>query len=386
MKRLVAAALAALLALVLVGCATPRPPAGTPIDIAIGVGFTAGGRAPSLTDEMRALFEEAVWSNGYYELYSGDGEPRLVDHNILGSESAIETVVVDEQKKMLEAIDDLLLAAVPRVEQAAPLSVISSAVRGFRHDDRERRILMIGSGISTEPRFDMSIDRNLYRDPAEFAASIKETSGLPDLTGITIYWSGLGDTTHPQVMTDKGREQLIELWTELVRLMNGELVVLKQELPRRNPADHVDPLPHVNAVYVEPDITASGPVRLGEEAITFRPDSAAYVEPQAAREVLGALARQLIAKNLEITVTGTTARQRTEAEQLATGLRRAERVRETLIELGVPAHLISVDSVGSFWACWKDEHPGGVFSPETAQLNRSIVITLPGQRIEDVCA
>lgn len=385
MKRTLAALIAAVI--IAAGLAACRPVPcceEPPIDISIGVGFVEGAPAPTLTTSMRELFEEAVWSNGYYTVYTGDGEPRQFDHNILGSESDQPVIVQREQEEMIEAIDGLLLRAVPKVSQANPLGTLAAAARSFERPDRERRILMIGSGISTVAPLDMSIGENLYLDAQVLAEDLAARNLLPDLDGITVYWSGLGDTLG-QPMTAEGRYQLIAIWTAIVEIAGGTLVVLESPLPTIDPGSFVDPLPPVNEVYVRPVLTPEGPLSLGEDSILFVSDLGVYVDKPKAEAILRALAPQIIQQGLVVTITGTTARQRSEAEQIRVGLLRAEQVKATLVGFGVPENLLEVASVGSYWACWHDESPGGTYSEVVAATNRTIVLTLPGQAIDELC-
>ena len=378
-------AIAALIAATLSSCSSPPPPA--PIDIVVAVGLEANAPVPVMTEEMFAVFTEATVSNGNYTIISVDGEPYVYDYNVLGSDSSESEIVEQEQQNTLATFGQTMLGAVPKTAETDPLGALILASRSFTHPGRERRVLMISSGLSTVNPLDLSIGENLYADVDAVVSDLATRSLLPHLDGITVYWSGLGDTVAPQSrLTASARQNLLLLWEKLIAASGGRLVMLDASLPPTLPSQLVDDLPDVSEVRVRPEASLTAPVEFLEDSIRFEADSGVYLDGPAARAALGPVAELISSTSTAVTVTGVTARQRTREDQLSTGLARANSVRQTLIELGVEPALVSTNSVGSYWDCYVEERrTDGTTDEALSAANRKIILTASGQSITDVC-
>lgn len=111
-------------------------------------------------------------------------------------------------------------------------------------------------------------------------------------------------------------------------------------------------------------------------SVGFLGDSAQYRDPAAADTTLKALAKAITDNDYRVELIGTTATSGSEKGRLALSTQRAEAVRQSLQQHGVPAgSFASVRGVGTKWPSHVDDvGPDGTLLPGPAARNRSVVI------------
>jgi hypothetical protein len=146
-------------------------------------------------------FLSGEWMNPEYRTRQVDN----MVNNILNYLISPELRATTEETRLLEAIG---MAAIHL--EAMPES-----------EETERHILILGSGLSTEGIFDMTINHIQDGNPAEVVARIP-SGGVPDLYGINISFFGLGNAAGPQINNFPNlfanadfHRQLEGIWTEI---------------------------------------------------------------------------------------------------------------------------------------------------------------------------
>lgn len=115
-----------------------------------------------------------------------------------------------------------------------------------------------------------------------------------------------------------------------------------------------------------------------DSAVGFLPDTAKFVDPEAARGALTEVAEWLKHdETRRARITGTTARIGSPESQFSLSMRRAEAVAELLTELGATADQLTVIGAGSQFPAYVDDVDlGGNLLPGAAAANRSVRIQL----------
>ena len=360
LKRIAAVALAAVLSLAcLSGCALSGRSAAeeTPSAVALVLGAHANSRALNLNSPLiRDAVKTAISSFGFVSVISEDGSPDLI---------AADNYTVPEQyrgnsqllKSLSEKKAGALLAALEDVRaddaEADTLEALRLAVRALASapEGAKKEIIAVDTGLSTTGLLDFRSNL-LTAAPETIAQLLKDRQALPDLTGITVKWQQLGDVSAPQQSLSPAQvKQLSAIWQAVVEKAGG---VYELSATVANPGGESGRLPTVSPVSLPADqpiafdLSAAGdfetPQFLTEEQVRFRADSDQYLHPEAVSAVLAPLAAYMKEHDdFRLLLIGTTAGDRGGEELSA---RRAERVKATLSELGVPSDRIVTLGLG----------------------------------------
>ena len=247
--------------------------------------------------------------------------------------------------------------------------------------DGSKTLVVIDNGLQTAGPLRFQDPGMLAADPAETAEYLSASGALPDLTGLRVVFSGLGDTAPPQEpLTPGQRTHLAAIWTAIVE-RSGATEVEVTDAPLTGPS--AKGLPQVTRVPIPtPAAVRALPrpravVTLTEEVVAFLPDSTDYRSPDDVAEVLRPLAERIRGDGGRVTLTGTTSSAGTREGRLALSLRRAEAVKATLVELGAPAELLETLGVGNEWPGYvSDRDTQDRLLPGPAARNRSVIVQL----------
>jgi outer membrane protein OmpA-like peptidoglycan-associated protein len=308
------------------------------------------------------------------------GTPQVMGTTVIGSTAQDAVVCQNDQRTKLTQITGYingLKAATPQVDF---LASIDQAARNLGADPMG--VLVIGSGLQTTDPLDFSASGVLYADPAQVVSDLTSRGLLPtDLKGVTVYWSGMGDVAGAQApLTIPARSNLAAIWTAIVKAAGGTLSLLPE--PASGAA--ATGLPAVSAVPVEAVQTKTDwthPIVIRNSDLLFTKDTATFSDPAKAQTVLGELVPSIEQNGQPITVTGTASKDQAtdNTADTALSLKRADAVKASLVQLGVPSSLLSTAGVGYDWCGWKSEtDASGKYSDALAEQNRSVILTSPG--------
>ncbi|ANZ38297.1 hypothetical protein BBK82_21745 [Lentzea guizhouensis] len=238
-------------------------------------------------------------------------------------------------------------------------------------------IVLMDSGLQTTAPLRFGADEVLTADPAEVARFLAEEKQLPDLLGRSVVLVGLGLTADPQPQLDpRWENNVFDIWKAVVEAAGG---CAAKVLHGSTSAAAVD---SPTVAVVQPpkpkEPKTCGTVELGEaDNISFKPDSAEFRDPAAARETLQRLADTMRAKKQKADLMGTTASVGPPAGRVELSARRADAVKSVLVDLGIPGDTITTRGVGTNWPGHvTDTGPGGALLPGPAARNRKVVATL----------
>lgn len=342
--------------------------------LAVIVGAHANMVAPSVLDTIQTEIDTAAELGSPATVIVDDGSPTASAP--LSLKAANDNPLYrQDQVNQLKNLIDQTRADNPEVDL---LAAISLAARSVTEAVGPRTIVVIDSGLQTTGalRFQDQDGALLNANPDEVVELLRRTQQLPNLTGMRVIFTGLGDTAAPQQpLPAPARAVLVALWTKIVESAGGKAEVKQAPLPSTRTMDGLPPVTIVpvaaKSIGPLPSITV-----LRDGTVGFVPDQAVFRDPGQARAVLADYARE-ITNGRQALLTGTTASAGTSEYRLRLSQERANAVRDLLVSLGAPADRISTRGLGSDFPGYVPDHdPQGNLDPVPAAQNRQVIIEL----------
>ncbi len=389
---------------ILAGC--KEPPVTEKAAVAFVLANTANSQGLNLSSQLvQDTIYETVRHYGYISVVNCDGQPEIVmdkscDIDDKYKNASVEKLDMEASATTANLISGMqnLIATDPEVDfwAAVNLALRSlSSLDGYEY----KTIIVVGSGLSTCGVLDFT-NNLISADPETIIEFLRERNEIPDFTGITLFWQQLGDTSAPQKpLSAAQRKKLIEIYASLVEAGGGEFIYnstvaapvnqnvdypsvtpvdLPDELPIRFGPETLEPFEAAaDDTAVDDEITAEEqpelpPFSILEDEIQFIGDKAEYLDPDKAASVLTPVAEFLKKyDHINVLLCGCTAGDTNTDFAMQLSRERAERVKETLIELGIDADRIDVVGLG----CGDPWHIYGVgYNGAAASSNRKVVM------------
>lgn len=395
LPRILGLALAGPAVLTLAGCAngstpvrgaeTAPPPAGhiscriPDGSLGIAASARANDPAPEVTPSVAAVLKHAVDKQEYVAIFDTDGSPSKVGDLRLSSRAANPRARAEEISAQVNQLTNGLLRSQANAPEAEPLGALDQAARSVHAQGSHGTVVLMDSGLQTTGALQYQSEGLLLASGQDLVAYLRSTGELPDLRGLTVVLSGLGDTGLPQDRLDIAtRNRLVEQWSAIVKA-GGATCVHVDSQPLTEPA--AAGLPHVTTVAVpkpaRPKLDLRRPVALREDSVGFEDNSAELRDAALARQDLKAIAEQIIRGHHYVSLVGTTATAGTEQGRRTLSRQRAETVKRLLVSLGVQAGHISTRGVGTHYpAHVRDLDSHGNLIPEAAVRNRAVFLAV----------
>ncbi|WP_307794548.1 OmpA family protein [Leifsonia sp. TF02-11] len=349
-------------------------------NLGVVAGSTANAPAVTVPASATAQLKAAGESNGSVTVVIPSGTPQTMGTTSIGSSAQDAIVCQNDQRTKLAQITSYLAGLKAASPQVDFLGAIDQAARNL--GSNPLGVLVFGSGLQTADPLDFAGSGLLYADPAQVVSDLRTRGLLPtDLKGVTVYWSGMGDTAGAQQpLTVPARSNLTAIWTAVIAAAGGTLSLLPE--PASGGAE--TGLPAVTPVPVEAVSTKtdwSHPVVIRNADLRFVKDTATFADTASAQQLLASLAPSIEQNSGVITITGTASKDQAtnNTADTALSLRRANAVKTALVALGVPDSKLATAGVGYEWCGWKSEtDASGAYSDALAEQNRSVVLTSAG--------
>ena len=314
---------------------------------------------------------------GTFYVISADGVPRLVVSIDSSSTRQDDTDKEDYEVSVLEAM--LTPAEKPESDM---LSALSLAASSLAHASGDRTILVVDSGMSTAGAMAFQ-NTGLLEPHADVDAMIermRSAGALPDLTGVTVRWFGLGSVEDPQPLLDTAaKSRLKNLWTKLITAANGE-VVFDDAPMMKDTGDDLPTVPEVTPVPVGAFELGAAPsleVSLPDTEVGFEADVDVLRNEEVAKSRIQEAAAQIRSSGVsEVRVTGCTSSWGTAEHRQDLSERRAEVVAGLLENNGVK--VTSITGLG--YDCPHqivDTNADGTPIGELMAVNRRVIIQAP---------
>lgn len=314
---------------------------------------------------------------GTFYVISADGVPRLVVSIDSSSTRQDDTDKEDYEVSVLEAM--LTPAEKPESDM---LSALSLAASSLAHASGDRTILVVDSGMSTAGAMAFQ-NTGLLEPHADVDAMIermRSAGALPDLTGVTVRWFGLGSVEEPQPLLDTAaKSRLKNLWTKLITAANGE-VVFDDAPMMKDIGDDLPAVPEVTPVPVGAFELGAAPsleMSLPDTEVGFEADVDVLRNEEVAKSRIQEAAAQIRSSGVsEVRVTGCTSSWGTAEHRQDLSERRAEVVAGLLENSGVKVTSIT----GRGYECPHqvvDTNADGTPIEELMAVNRRVIIQAP---------
>lgn len=339
------------------------------------------------------LVQDTVYSTvrnyGFISVVNADGKPEIVhaasyDLEDKYKSASEEKLDMDARSKATNIILSMqsIMADDPEVDYLESLRLAVRTLSSLEGYD-SKTIVLMGTGLSTTGV--MNFSNNLISAEPEMVINLlNEKSEIPDFKGITVYSQQLGDVAAPQQeLTSAQRIKLEKIYVGIVETGGGNFVY--NEIIA-NPVDDTKQYPTVTPVKLPSDAPISfeevvfeeenifeEPVFLTEEKIGFVADKDVFLNPSEASETLRPVAEYLASHpSISIVLAGTTAGDSDSDFTLTLSRKRAETVKNALIDLGVSADRIITLGLGSEKDPWHVYNAG--YDGAAAAGNRKVVI------------
>ena len=314
---------------------------------------------------------------GTFYVISADGVPRLVASIDSTSTRQDDTEKEDYEVSVLAAM--LTPAETPESDM---LSALSLAANSLAHASGDRTILVVDSGMSTAGAMAFQNTGLLepHADVDAMVERVRSAGALPDLTGVTVRWFGLGSVEDPQPLLDTAaKSRLKNLWTKLITAANGE-VVFDDTPMMKVTGDDLPTVPEVTPVPVGAFELGAAPsleMSLPDTEVGFEADVDVLRNEEVAKSRIQEAAAQIRSSGVsEVRVTGCTSSWGTVEHRQDLSERRAEVVAGLLENNGVK--VTSITGLG--YECPHqvvDTNADGTPIEELMAVNRRVIIQAP---------
>ncbi len=370
------------------GCSQPLDSGKTAVCLVIA--NTANSQGLNTDSQyIRDTIYNVIRNYGYISVVNVDGDPQVVYANSYDIDDRYKSASADKLDSDAQAKASNLLDAVhtlvaddPETDYLKALSLASRSLSSLTGYD-SKKIIVIGTGLSTSGILNFR-NNLLAAEPEVIVEILNEQEAIPDFTGMSVTWQQIGDVAAPQQeLTSRQMNRLISIYEGIITAGNGlfsydSTIGTAVDTGVDYPSVSLVDLPSETPMVFEYENTSvisddqfSEPVVLSEDQVAFVEDSADYLNPEQAMEVLAPIAEWLMEHyDVTILLVGTTAGDTNSDYALSLSSDRANAVRDSLIGLGVDPSQILTTGLGSSdpW------HVYGLGLGEEASVNRKVVI------------
>ena len=349
----------------------------------------------SVCEPIRENLYEAAYTYGTVTMLDCSGSPKVFFQTSI-PEPEVSGISQSKQKSIAEGYTAQLQAAYQDVEPIAPevntLKAISIASRTLERAKGTKVLLVVDNGLQTTGYVNF-VNGLLNAAPEDIVTALEQVQALPDLSGVSVVWVGLGDTIAPQKeLSERQKTNLKAIWENILYASGATEVTFDGA---HSTGEAYENAPTVTVIPVEEtvinvskrvkeeleliDIETPAPIEtiiLDSTRLEFVGDEAIFINEEQARNVLTDIANELKAHpENKVYVIGTTAGSTTNDFTQTLSEARANTVRESLIQMGVPESQLMARGLGSSdpWHEY-DLDDSGRMIEDIAKHNRKTII------------
>jgi hypothetical protein len=353
----------------------------TPVAVAIVLGNCQCNRKPNLNNStLDGLVRQTVASAGFLSWVEVEGEPQCQNEYTISPPSTFGLSQEQINRVYTQQADGLLanLASVKaKTPEADVLQALNIASRSLADAPQgsSKQIIVLDSGLSTKGVLNFTTSDFLDADPSVAVNYLAEQKAIPDLSGVTVTFIGLGDTSAPQQpLSGTQVDNLKNIWRGIVEKGGGKANILNS-LPGGDIPTAGYPTVSTVSVLSDASSTFDNSSAVVFRNIQFIGDSSIYSDPAAAINALQPVANYMKAHpNFSILLVGTTAGDGDRDYCLQLSSARAAAVRATLITLGVASDRITAKGLGFSDPWHLPDILNGKLIESVATRNRKVVL------------
>lgn len=353
----------------------------TPVAVAVVLGNRQNTKKPNLNGSaLNSLVQQAIKSACFISWTVVDGQPQCKNEYKISapstaglSETQINRIYTQETSSTLSN----MAATKAETPEADVLQAIDIASRSLSDAPQgaSKQLIVLDSGLSTAGALNFTTSDFLDADSNVAINHLAANKDIPDLSGITVTFVGLGDVSLPQQqLTGPEADNLKSIWTGIVKKGGGKVNILNSLSGEAGPITGypvVTPVSGLTVATTSFDNSSAVVFR----NILFTGDSAKYVDIQAATSALQPAASYMKAHpDYSILLIGTTAGDGDKDYCLNLSKARAEAVRATLISMGISGDRITTVGQGYEDEWHLPDVSSGYLIESVAALNRKVVL------------
>ena len=364
------------------GCSKNNSSPTEPQNLALVLGNHQNFPKLSLTNQaIYSAIYDACYSYGKVTATVSDGTPYIAaDYNISKPDAKIDNAKRKQiAKKNTEQIILECSTACAKTPEIDTLTAISKAADSINSTSESKTLLVFDSGLSTNGILNFASQNLFDASPELIVEQLREINAIPRVDGLNIIFTGLGQTCGKQKeLPESYKAKLESIYTSILE-EGGATVTIDRE-PLSNEENTAD-LPSCSVVPVvedKLDISAAVPdvVKFDDEKISFVADKAEFINENEAYKALLPISELLKTNpNLKVLIVGSTATAGTVEGCRSLSLKRAEKVKQALLDTGVSSSQIQTYGAG------QDSTPlrvndiiNGQFVESEAKKNRAVYI------------
>lgn len=334
--------------------------------------------------------KEAVETYGFLSVTVADGNPDVVCKMDLSMTPELKNATAERKAVDARETTSAILSALENYKADSEEKDLLKAIILASHTLAEcpnnmvKKILILDSGLTTTGTLDFR-NNLLSADTETLVDSLEERCAIPEIKGVEVTWQQLGDVKKPQQeLSYAQKAQLKDIWNAILTRGGANVTFVdatpnplfaKSDLPYVSPIDlSIEaPIRFEPCVIEEDTKPFQEPVFLDESKVKFKGDSSEYVDADMAVSTIRPIADYMISHpEFRILLIGATAGDSNSDYSRDLSLRRANAVKDTLVELGVSDKNIITMGLGS-------QDPWHVYGAGTgddslAASNRKVVI------------
>lgn len=250
----------------------------------------------------------------------------------------------------------------------------------------ESKIMLIyDNGLCTTGILSQKENDFISANPDDVIRELNEKHCLPDLRGVSIYWTGLGcvaNNSKQHCIPDSYKYKLKTLWETIITESGGTVYFTttpitgeeNEALPYVTPISFVCDSLDVNFSSIE---SLDNPIKFDDTTLKFKANLAEFVNPTEAQDILLPIA-ELLRQHPECTImiAGTTASVGDKDNCIELSYKRANACKSILLQNGVLPDQVECTGLGATKNSFheNDLDADGNLVEEIAKINRAIYI------------
>ncbi len=297
-----------------------------------------------------AIYDTCL-SYGRVTAFIADGNPYLIgDYTINAPNVNVDNTKRKQlAKKNCNQIMNECATAKAKTPEIDTLSAISQAAKSIQSSSGNRTLLIFDSGLSTSGLLNFAKQNLIDADPDKIVEQLEEKHNIPNLEGIDVIWTGIGQTCGEQTpLTENYKYKLEQLYNTILTA-GGATVTFNHEPIQGEEPEGVPECSIVPIIEEPLAINSALPevVKFDETKISFVSNKAEFVSESDAYDVLQPIADILNNNHgLKVIIVGSTATTGTIEGCKTLSQMRADKVKTALTELHVDENQLTTYGAG----------------------------------------
>lgn len=370
------------------GCGSSKKEEENTVHLAVIIGAHANAPRANTSLIYDAVLDACGRSGSTISLIVNDGAPYASVADIPETKAGLSSEkcrsIAEERARQILELADQMLA---RTEESDLLSAAALAARHLQAEEGGRKeLIILDSGLTTVLPLDFTETPLESIRTEQVLDALEGQEAIPDLEGIQrVCFYNIGDVAQPQSrITEGDRRILTEIWNGIFTRAGAAEVEFKMDLPlsscyAKEEVPEVSVMPVLERasalIWEEADLGELDAVTFGEESIAFLPDTDELVDRETAKEVLEGAARYMAGHpEFHAMLVGTTAKTGDPGSCVSLSQKRAEAVRDLLIEKGIDGRRLETAGTGYENPFYINDQKDGVLDETSAARNRSVIL------------